>query len=90
MLSYDHVVNIFIAEALAPHEDQYVTELLQKQPFGLMLDESSDRGTNKQLVILARVYDPSQKKVQSKFIDMPICNVGTGENLFNTVDKVFA
>lgn len=54
-----------------------------------MLDESNDRGDNKQLVILARVYDVKLSSVKTKFIDMPICNSGTGQNLFDTVDQVF-
>lgn len=77
-------------EALAVEEDSKTTALLQAERFGLMLDESNDRGCNKQLVILARVFDPEVRKVVTKFIDMPICNQGTGQNLFDTVDKVFA
>lgn len=65
-----------------------MTHLLQKNRFGLMLDESNDRGTNKQLVILARVFD-GEFGVKTKFVDMPICNEGTASNLFKTIDKVF-
>lgn len=78
-----------IVETLAPEADTQVTELLQRNKFSLMIDESNDRGQNKQLVILARVYDKEVEKVVTKFIDMPVCNLGTGLNIFNTIDKVF-
>lgn len=78
-----------IVETLAPEADTQVTELLQVNKFSLMIDESNDRGQNKQLVILARVYDKEVEKVVTKFIDMPVCNLGTGLNIFNTIDKVF-
>lgn len=54
-----------------------------------MIDESNDRGHNKQLVLLARLYDLEEKAVATKFIDMPICNNGTGENIFQTINRVF-
>lgn len=76
-------------EALAPRCEQAVTSLLKTQPFGLLLDESNDRGCNKELVILARVHDPSDDTVCTKFVDMPVCNEGTGQNLFDTVNRVF-
>ena len=78
-----------VVETLAPEADTQVTELLQMNNFSLMIDESNDRGQNKQLVILARVYDKEVEKVVTKFIDMPVCNLGTGLNIFNTIDKVF-
>lgn len=35
--------------------------------------------TEKELVILARVYDENSLEVVTKFTDMPVCNVGTAE-----------
>lgn len=84
---YSHIA--VFTEALAPEEDSQVTYMLQNGKFGLMLDESNDNRCNKQLVILARVFDPKVDDVKTKFVDMPICNSGTGQNLFDTVDKVF-
>jgi hypothetical protein len=75
--------------ALAPEVDSEVTRLLQNNKFSLIIDESNDRGQNKQLVLLASVYDPDREQVSSKFIDMPVCNIGTGANIFDTIDKVF-
>lgn len=52
------------------------------------MDESNDRGNDKLLVILARVYDDETSRVETKFLDMPVCNSGTAENMFNAIDKV--
>jgi hypothetical protein len=33
------------------------------------------------------VFDEISKKARTFFLDMPIVNTGTGENLFNALDK---
>ena len=52
-----------------------------------MVDETTDRNVDKQLVILARVF--VNNDVVTKFIHMPICNLSTAEDLFGAIDKVF-
>lgn len=52
-----------------------------------MVDETTDRKTDKQLVILVRLVD--EGKISTRFLDMPICNLGTAEDIFHTIDKVF-
>lgn len=42
--------------------------------------------TEKELVILARVYDENSLEVVTKFIDMPVCNVGTAENIYEKLE----
>lgn len=49
-----------------------------------MVDETTDRSTSKQLVILARIVDDAT--VTTKFIDMPVCQGGSAQELFNTID----
>jgi len=44
-------------------------------------------GAEKCFAILVRVFDEISKKGQTFFLDMPIVNIGTGENLFNALDK---
>ena len=39
-----------------------------------------------QFVILARVYNEENLEVATKFLDLPTCNVGNAENLFNKLD----
>ena len=53
-----------------------------------MCDESNDRGDNKLLVILVRIYDKESSSIKTRFLDMPICNDGTGEGVFNTLEDI--
>ena len=38
------------------------------------------------MAILIRTYDVSSGQIVSKFLAMPICNIGTAEKLFDTID----
>ena len=48
------------------------------------MDESNDK-TDKSCIILARVYDSSVGDVRTRFLDMPIVNIGTARNLFDAL-----
>ncbi|KAL5012296.1 hypothetical protein ScPMuIL_010847 [Solemya velum] len=77
-----------VKRALAPEVDREV-ESLCSGPFSILCDESNTRGADKCLVILVRVYDAVRHQTMTKFLDMPICNRPSGEQLFNTIDDVF-
>ena len=53
-------------------------------PFSLLMDESNDK-TNKSCIILARVLDSQVGDVRTRFLDMPVVNVGTAANLFRAL-----
>ncbi|XP_061838153.1 zinc finger protein 862-like isoform X1 [Nerophis lumbriciformis] len=76
--------------AIAPELDKEVIELCQNQPFGLMCDESTSRNTDKEFVVLARVCDPKTQEVVTKFLHMPGCNIGTAQNLFESLNTVLS
>lgn len=63
-----------------------VKKLCQNQKFGLMCDATTDRGMDKQLVILARLVDEGAK-VATRFIDMPTCNLSSAQDLFNALNE---
>ena len=46
-----------------------------------MMDESNDK-TDKSCIILVRVLDSERGEVCTRFLDMPIVNVGNARNLF--------
>ncbi|XP_061784362.1 uncharacterized protein [Nerophis lumbriciformis] len=76
--------------AIAPELDKEVIELCQNQPFGLMCDESTSRDTDKDFVILARVCDPKTQEVVTRFLHMSVCNIGTEQNLFESLNTVLS
>ncbi|KAI4827694.1 hypothetical protein KUCAC02_031072 [Chaenocephalus aceratus] len=73
---------------IAPALDKEVTELCQKQPFGLMCDEGTNRSTEKEFAILVRVFE--EDTLVTKFLHMPVCNIGTAEGLFTSLTKVLS
>lgn len=66
--------------------DEDVARLCKSQPFSLLCDESNNRKTDKEFVILARISE-SNLEVTTKFLEMPICNVGNAENLFEKLSE---
>ena len=57
-------------------------------PFSLMMDKSNDK-TDKDTscTILLRLPDPQLGEVQTRFLDMPINNIGTAANLFGALKE---
>ena len=53
-------------------------------PFSLLMDESNDK-TDKSCIILVRVLDPGIGEVRTRFLDMPVVNIGTANNLFRAL-----
>ena len=76
-----------IKRAIDPLQRAKVVEMCQNNKFSLMIDESNDHNCDKGLVILVRAAETS--RVHTRFLDMPVVNVGSGENIFNAIDIVF-
>lgn len=80
-----HIIN----RALAPTMNDRITSLCKTEKFSLMVDESNDHRDDKCVTILVRVLDRTVKRISTRFVDLPVCNIGTGANLFNTLNEVF-
>ena len=52
----------------------------------MMMDESNDK-TDKLCIILVHVFDLSVGDIRTRFLDMPIVNIGTARNLFDALLK---
>ena len=70
-------------QALAPH---YLAKTLHDMSkyFSIMTDESNDK-TDKSCIILVGVFDSSVGDIRTRFLDMPIVNIGTARNLFDAI-----
>ena len=80
-----HVIN----SAVAPSFDAKLTVACKEEKFSIMVDESNDQGGEKTMAILVRIADRSLRRITTRFLAMPIVNIGTGENLFNALNEVF-
>ena len=58
-----------------------VTKESMSNQFSIMMDESNDK-IDKSCIILVRVLDPAVGDVRTRFLDMPVVNIGTAKNLF--------
>ena len=54
--------------------------------FSVLMDESNDK-TDKYCIILIRLFNTDEGVVRTSFIDMPIVNIGTAQNLFSALKK---
>lgn len=70
--------------AIAPELDDEVK--VSWQTFGLLCDESNTIQKEKELVILARIYDEDSLEIVTKFVDMPVCNIGTADSIFEKLE----
>ena len=72
-----------VKQALAPYYTEKVVSNMSN-PFSLLMDESNDKA-NKSCIILVRVLDSEIGDVCTRFLDMPIVNVGNAANLFQAL-----
>ena len=80
---------MIVKKALAPRLDADIDRLCRTGKFSLMTDESDDQGGEKVLVILARLLDPAIGKMATRFVDIPVCNIGNAENIFDAINTCF-
>lgn len=74
-----------IKEALSPHyQKKTVTNL--SNPFSILIDESNDK-VDKSCIILVRLLDPEVGNVCTRFLDMPVVNIGTARNIFDALKE---
>lgn len=74
-----------IKGALAPHHTETMLDNLKKSgPYSVMMDESNDK-TNKSCIILIKILDHEIGDVRTKFLDMPIVNIGNARNPFDAL-----
>jgi hypothetical protein len=72
-----------VKEALAPH---YLAKTVRSMStaFSLLMDESNDK-TDKSCIILVRSLNEELGDVCTRFLDMPVVNIGSASNLFEAL-----
>ena len=70
---------------MAPH---YHAKVLRgmSNTFSILLDESNDK-VDKSCIILIRVLDEELGYVKTRFLDMPVINIGTAANIFRALKE---
>ena len=74
-----------IKGALHPHFTDPIIQLCKNGPFSILCDEDSDTD-DKHLAILVRLWDNDLGAPVTRFLNMPVCNIGTATKLFECID----
>ena len=74
-----------VTHALAPAANEPVVEALRRQCFTVLCDGGNDNFENKYFGIMIKYWDNNLDKVVTRFLDAPVCNIATGESLFNAL-----
>lgn len=74
-----------VKEALAPYYHKKMVDNMSN-PFSILMDESNDK-VDKSSIILVKVLDPEVGDVKTRFLDMPVVNIGTARNLFRALKE---
>ena len=74
-----------ITHALAPAANEPVLTALLTQPFTILCNGGNDNFEKKYFGIMVRFWDEQIRKVGTRFLDAPVCNIATGETLFNAL-----
>ena len=77
-----------ITHALAPTIDEPLVKACQEQPFTLLCDGGNDSFEKKNFGIMVRFWEERLGKVVTRFLDAPVCNIATGETLFQALSVV--
>ena len=78
-----------VKRAVAPDLLDDVVQKCMSHLFTTMCDKSNVYGNAKCFIILVRVFDNNLGSTQTRFLDMPIVNIGTAANLFLALDQSF-
>ena len=74
-----------IKGALHPHYSEPEIIICSEKYFSILCDKSND-AAKKMFAIMVRLWDEELEKPMAQFLDMPICNVGTEDNLSSYTD----
>ena len=74
-----------VTHALAPAANEPVVEALRRQCFTVLCDGGNDNFEKKYFGIMIKYWDNNLDKVVTRFLDAPVCNIATGESLFNAL-----
>ena len=76
-----------VKEALSPYYHAKAIHNMSNS-FSVLMDESNDK-QDKSCIILVGVLDAELGNVKTRFLDMPVVNIGTAENLFSALKESY-
>ena len=75
--------------AIAPALEEELVKQCKTGPFSFGCDESNDTNQQKTLAIVVKYFDEVRERAITGFLDMPTCNIGTVQSIFDQLDATF-
>ena len=80
---------MIVKNAIAPALEEELVKQCKTGPFSFWCDESNDTNQQKTLAIVVKYFDEVWERAVTGFMDMPICNIGTTQSIFDQLDATF-
>ncbi|XP_011406190.1 PREDICTED: uncharacterized protein LOC105313994 [Amphimedon queenslandica] len=77
-----------IKNVLAPHFHSKLVDSLKRNTFSLIIDETTDVSTKKELALVTRQYSPELKNVSCSLYELIQLDAGNAEAIFQSICKV--
>ena len=77
-----------ITHALGPSAEDAVVSACQTQPFTILCDGGNDNFHKKYFGVMVRLWDVRRSEAVVRFLDCPVCNIATGQTLFDALSAV--
>ena len=74
-----------ITQAIAPHLNSHVEAACKTSPFSILCDGGNDQDVRKFFAIMVRYWNECERQVVIRFLAMPVCNIATGESMFDAI-----
>ena len=81
---------LIISLALAPAVNADVVHACATNLFTILCNGGNDKYNKKYFAIMVRYWDDPSKKTVTRFIAMPVCNIATGQTLFDALSTVLS
>lgn len=68
---------------------EQISNILRRQPFSLIIDESTDVSTSKSLALVVRFFDHVYGKVKDKFLNLIEIEKSDARTIYSSIIKLF-
>ena len=77
---------MIVKNAIAPALEEELVKQCKTGPFSF---GSNDTNQQKTLAIVVKYFDEVRERAVTRFLDMPICNIGTAQSIVDQLDATF-
>ena len=80
---------MIVNNAIAPALEEELVKQCKTGPFSFGCDECNDTNQQNSLASVVKYFDEVRETAITGFLDMPICNIGTAQSIFDQLDATF-